>query len=243
MERHIERLLNRISLCFATVATLSLLHLFSRSSFFCAPALLYRRNHVQSLTLTLSPFPTSSCETASRDSISPEKRFHKLRSSRAFERRVQSFSSVFRSLRSLGLLSNSSHVLCVSAGAGHEVAALQDSGVADVTGVEVTDFPPLVKRADPHNLPFFDGVFDLGFSTGFSAALFPMRFVEEIERTVRLTGVTALAVDGWGAKEGVEDVEKLFKMSSSVEVKNFTLDGSPMTLIVMRKNNNGTKLY
>ncbi|KAH0468820.1 hypothetical protein IEQ34_002052 [Dendrobium chrysotoxum] len=243
MEDHVERLLNRISLCFAAIATLSLIHLFSRSSFSCDTSLLHRRNQSQSLTLTLSPFPSSSCEAASRDIIPPEKRFHKLRSTHAFQRRVQSFSSLFLSLRSLGILSNSSHVLCVSAGAGHEVAALQDSGVVDVTGVEVIDFPPLVKRADPHNLPFFDGVFDLGFSTGFAAALFPRRFVEEIERTVRNAGVTVLAVDGWEPKDGVEHVEKLFKTSSIVEVRNFTLDGSPMTLVVMRKNNNnGTKL-
>ncbi|KAK8918813.1 hypothetical protein KSP39_PZI021406 [Platanthera zijinensis] len=227
MERHIERLLNRISLTFATIATLSLIHLFSRSSLSCAPSPLRHRNQ-SSLTLTLSPFPSSSCESASREIISSEKRFLKLRSTHAFRRRVQSFSSVFLSLRSLGLLSNTSHVLCVSVGAGHEVVALQDSGVVDVTGVEVMDFPPLVKRADPHNLPFFDEVFDLGFSTGFDAALFPKRFVEEIERTVRR----------WGAEGGVVDVEKLFQWSSLLEVRKFTLDGSPMTLIVMRKNNN-----
>ncbi|KAK8948468.1 hypothetical protein KSP39_PZI005006 [Platanthera zijinensis] len=84
---------------------------------------------------------------------------------------------------------------------GYEVVALQDSGVVDVTRVEVIDFPPLVKRADLHNLPFFDEVFDLGFNTGFDAALFPKRFVEEIERTVRRGSVTALAVGGKKAAE------------------------------------------
>ncbi|KAK8937074.1 hypothetical protein KSP39_PZI012747 [Platanthera zijinensis] len=93
-------------------------------------------------------------------------------------------------------------LFCVSVGDGYEVVALQDSSVVDVTGVEVIDFPPLVKRADLHNLPFFDEVFDLGFSTGFDAALFPKRFVEEIERTVRRGGVTALAVGGWGPRMG-----------------------------------------
>ncbi|PKA52396.1 hypothetical protein AXF42_Ash019779 [Apostasia shenzhenica] len=245
MDWHIERLLNRISFFLATVATLSLLHLFFRSSLSCAPSPLHRRtqSQPQALTLTLSPFPRSSCDAASRDVVTPEKRFQKLRSTRAFSRRVQSFSSLFLSLRSLGLLSNASHVLCVSAGAGHEVSALQESGVADVTGVEVVDFPPLVKRADPHNLPFFDGVFDLGFSTGFAAALFPSRFVAEIERTVRRGGATVLAVDGWSTKVGVEGVYKLFQRSSLLEVRNFTLDGSPMTLVVMRNHHNSSENY
>ncbi|KAK8944454.1 hypothetical protein KSP39_PZI007911 [Platanthera zijinensis] len=91
---------------------------------------------------------------------------------------------------------------CVSVGAGYEVAALQDSGIVDVTGVEVIDFPPLVKRADLHNLPFFYEVFDLGFNTSFDASLFPKRFVEEIERTVRRGSVTALTVGGRGLRMG-----------------------------------------
>ncbi|KAG0501493.1 hypothetical protein HPP92_001565 [Vanilla planifolia] len=153
MEWHIEQLVNRISLFFAAIATLSLIYLFLRYPLSCAPSALNRRSHSQSLTLVHSPFPRSSCDAASRDVVPPEKRFNKLRSTRAFHRRVESFSSVFFSLRSLGLLSNASHVLCVSAGAGHEISALLDSGVVDVTGVELVDFPPLVKRADPHNLP------------------------------------------------------------------------------------------
>lgn len=115
--------------------------------------------------------------------------------------------------------------------------ALQDSGVVDVTGVDLIDYPPLVKRADPHNLPFFDNVFDLGFSDGLAGALYPIRFVTELERTVRRGGAVVLLVATKVAK--VEEVVGLFKMSNLLEVKSVNLDGSDMNLIIM--NNNGTK--
>ncbi|XP_008789767.1 uncharacterized protein LOC103707158 isoform X2 [Phoenix dactylifera] len=233
MDRNVRRLLNRVSLAFATIATVSLLHLYYHNSLSCAPSggAAYGR-HRQALTLTLSPFPKTSCDFAARDHITPEKRFAKLRSSRAWRRRVDAFAALFRPL---GLLSNASHVLCVSAGAGHEVAALQESGVAEVTAVDLVDFPPLVSRSDPHNLPFFDSVFDLGFSAGLAGALFPTRFVTELERTVRRGGATVLAVDRCFPKE-VDEIRALFRRSSLLEVRNVTFLGSEMTLIIMKNN-------
>nr|CAD1844419.1 unnamed protein product [Ananas comosus var. bracteatus] len=73
---------------------------------------------------------------------------------------------------------------------------VRDSGVADVTGVDL-DFPRLVNRADPHNLPFFDGVFDLAFTPGLAGALFPMRFTAEMEHTLRQGGTIVLALEWW----------------------------------------------
>lgn len=116
------------------------------------------------------------------------------------------------------------------------MAALLDSGVTDVTGVDLIDFPPLVKRADPHNLPFFDDVFDLGFSDGLALALYPVRFVSELERTVRRGGAVVLAVARESAK--VEEVVGLFKRSNLLEVRSVHFDGSDMNLVIMK--NNGT---
>lgn len=76
--------------------------------------------------------------------------------------------------------------------------ALHVAGVGDVTGVDLVDFPPLVRRADPHNLPFFDDAFDLVLSddpAALTGALFPSRFAAAVERTVRPGGAIALAVD------------------------------------------------
>lgn len=113
--------------------------------------------------------------------------------------------------------------------------ALHGIGVEDVTAVELVDSPPLVSRADPHNLPFFDDVFDLGFSAHLDGALFPERYVGEMERTVRVGGVCVVAVEQCGDEE-VGEITKLFRKSEFLGAKNFTLMGSRMTRIVMKVN-------
>ncbi|KAI8542255.1 hypothetical protein RHMOL_Rhmol08G0124400 [Rhododendron molle] len=97
-------------------------------------------------------------------------------------------------------------------GTGHEVRALTQIGVKDVTGVKLVDLPPLVSRADPHNPPFFNGVFDLGFSAHLDQVLFPSRFAAEMERTVKAGGVCVVAVEECG-RDGVRDVAGLFRKS------------------------------
>lgn len=111
--------------------------------------------------------------------------------------------------------------------------ALNQLGVKDVTGVELVDSLPLVSRADPHNLPFFDGVFDLGFSAHLDQALFPRRFAGEMERIVREGGICMLAVEECGERE-VREIVKLFKQARFVSVKNVTLIGTKMTMIILR---------
>jgi SAM-dependent methyltransferase len=130
-------------------------------------------------------------------------------------------------------LNNETKVLCVSAGAGHEVMALNNMGVSDVTGVEIVDSLPLVKRADPNNLPFFDGVFDLAFSAHLEEALFPLRFAGEMERTVRNGGVCVVVVEECGGVE-VDAIVGLFRKSMFVGAENVTLIGMRMTRIITR---------
>lgn len=112
------------------------------------------------------------------------------------------------------------------------MAALSEVGAGDVTGVEMVESPPLVRRADPHNLPFFDGVFDLVFSAHLDEALFPARFVAEMERTVRVRGVCVVVVEECGGE--MEGILRMFKRSAFVSAKNVTLIGSRMTQIIMR---------
>ncbi|XWS15266.1 hypothetical protein CRYUN_Cryun35bG0080600 [Craigia yunnanensis] len=78
---------------------------------------------------------------------------------------------------------------CVSAGAGHEVMALSKMGLEDVTGVELIESWPLVSRADPLDLPFFDGAFDVAFTGHLEEALYPTRYAGEMERTLRKGGL------------------------------------------------------
>ncbi|MQL95549.1 hypothetical protein Taro_028225 [Colocasia esculenta] len=234
MDGQVQTLLNRISLVSAAVATLSLLYLFSHTSLSCRP-LDPRHRDALALTFARTPFPRSSCEAAARRPLPPDKRSKRLQSTRDWRRRVDSYAALFATLRSRGVLGNASRVLCVAAGAGHDVAALWESGVGDVTGVDLVDVPPLVRRCDPHNLPFFDGVFDLGFSAGLDEALFPARFVEEMERTVRRGGGIVLVVERCSSEEEVEEVRALFKRSTFLGVGNATLVGSEMTVIMMKR--------
>ncbi|KAL6620482.1 hypothetical protein ACP70R_035621 [Stipagrostis hirtigluma subsp. patula] len=232
MDRRAQVLATRISIVLSTVATLSLLYLLRHGVSSCFPA-----PHSLSLTLSLAPFPHTSCDAASRRVVPPDRRLAKLRASPRWKRRTAALAaSVFPALRRLRLLAGSSRVLCVAAGAGHAVDALRAGGVDDVTGVDLVDFPPLVRRADPHRLPFSDGAFDLVFSddpAAVSGALFLSRLALEAERAVRRGGGIALAVD---REIDSAAVAALFRRSRVVDVKDVTLDGAQVRMLILQSN-------
>ncbi|KAL6614361.1 hypothetical protein ACP70R_036631 [Stipagrostis hirtigluma subsp. patula] len=238
MDVHVRRLLNRVSIALAAVATAALLYVFRRSSSSCFAG----HGSPTYASLSLAPFPRTSCDAASRRVVDPDLRLVKLQDSPRWRRRDAALSaSVFAPLRRRRLLGASSRVLCVAAGAGQAVDALHVAGVADVTGVDLVDFPPLVRRADPHNLPFFDGAFDIVLSDdpgALTGALFPARFAAEIERTVRRGGAIALGVD---RHIDVSTVAHLFKKSRIAEVGNGTLDGSVVSIVILRSNGTNTR--
>ncbi|KAL6610448.1 hypothetical protein ACP70R_040417 [Stipagrostis hirtigluma subsp. patula] len=230
MDRRAQALITRISIVVSTVATLSLIHLLRHAS--CSPA-----PRSLELTLSLTPFPHTSCDAASRRVVPPDRRLAKLRASPRWKRRTASLAAaVFPALRSLRLLAGSSRVLCLAAGAGNAVEALRAGGVGDVTGVDLVDFPPLVRRADLHRLPFSDGAFDLVFSddpAAVSGALFPSRLALEAERAVRRGGGIALAVD---REIDTTAVAALFRRSRVVDVKDVTLDGAQVRMLILQSN-------
>ncbi|CAN6327713.1 unnamed protein product [Urochloa humidicola] len=233
MDRRAQRLVTRVSVALATLATLSLVYLLHHASHSsCFPA-----SHPLALTLSLAPFPRTSCDAASRRVVPPERRLAKLRASPRWRRRTASLlASAFPALRGLSLLAAPSRVLCLAAGAGHAVDALRAAGVGDVTGTDIVDFPPLVRRADPHRLPFPNAGFDLVFSddpSAISGALFPSRLAAEAERAVRPGGGIALAVD---REIETAAVAALFKRSRVVGVKDVTLDGSQVRLLIFQSN-------
>lgn len=239
IDRRARRLDTCVSIGLAAIATLSLLHLLRHSSTHCSPA-----SHPLALTISLAPFPRTSCDAASRRVVPPDRRLAKLRASPRWRRRTASLAtSAFPPLRGLGFLAAPSRVLCLAAGAGHVVDALHAAGTGDVTGVDLVDSPPLVRRADPHRLPFSDGAFDLEFSddpSAISGALFPSRLVAEVERVVRPGGGIALAVD-----RGIETaaVAALFKRSRIVDVRDVTLDGSQVRLLILQSNSTTSGLH
>lgn len=169
-------------------------------------------------------------------------RLRHLWATRDWERKVRVFSRLFARLQSRRLLSNSSRALCVGARLGQEVAALKKVGVADSVGMDLVPSPPLVVKGDFHKQPFESDSFDLEFSNVFDHALYPDKFVAEIERTLKPGGVAVIHValhrrgDKYSANDllGVDGLVGLFKRSdlvSTEKVDAFGLD----TEVVMRK--------
>lgn len=232
MDKHIQAFLNRISLIAATLATILLLSILLHRPEECGP---HFTPH------SFLRFPRSTCDSFHRPRhfSTLEKKNQRIWSTSAWLNKVHSFSLLFldaqKSLpsRPFSLLSNSSRTLCVLAGAGQEVMALNQIGVSDVTAIDLVDSPPLVSRADPFNLPFFDDAFDFAFSAQFDVVLFPSRFVEEMERTVRVGGFCLLIVEECTHKE-VKEIAGLFKRGELVDANNFTFGRSKMTRIVVR---------
>ncbi|CAN1124017.1 hypothetical protein LINPERPRIM_LOCUS3535 [Linum perenne] len=227
MEKRIEILLNKVSIVSIAIGTLILLLTYLQIPETCIPP-------ETQITKPHQRFPSSTCDSSlSRPYISLEKKNLRLWSSKSWTAQLTSFANFFTDLKSSGIVHNHSRVLCLSAGAGHEVMALQNIGVEDVIGVEIVESLPLVRKADPMNLQFFDQVFDFAFTARLAEALFPMRFVAEMERTVVHGGYCVVAVEDSG-EEGVYRIIGLFRRSKFVEAKNVTLIGRKMTRIVMR---------
>ncbi|KAK1271393.1 hypothetical protein QJS04_geneDACA004210 [Acorus gramineus] len=161
---------------------------------------------------------------------------------RDWDRKVRVFSSFFRDLLRLNLLIPSSRCLCVGARVGQEVQALISVGVPDAIGIDLVASPPLVVEGDFHRQPFEDERFDFEFSNVFDHALYPERFVAEIERTLKVGGIAAVHVaigrrgDKYSANDlfSVDGLVGLFRVSEVVRVRR--VDGFGLdTEVVMRK--------
>ncbi|KAK1575623.1 hypothetical protein Q3G72_007016 [Acer saccharum] len=162
---------------------------------------------------------------------------------RDWDRKVRVFSSFFDDLKQKKLLSNQSKALCIGARVGQEVEALRRVGVLDSVGIDLVPCPPLVVEGDFHHQPFDDESFDFEFSNVFDHALFPDKFVGEIERTLKPGGVCVLHVavsrrsDKYSANDlySVKPLVRLFKRSEMVHVRK--VDGFGLdTEVAFRKN-------
>ncbi|MCD9645303.1 hypothetical protein HAX54_034139 [Datura stramonium] len=169
-------------------------------------------------------------------------KLRKIWTTRDWDRKIQVFSKFFGELKNRKLISDSSKVLCIGARMGQEVEALKRVGVPDSVGMDLVPYPPLVVKGDFHNQPFDDETFDLEFSNVFDHALYPEKFVSEIERTLKPGGVCVLHValsrraDKYSANDlySVEPLKKLFMRSELVHTR--TVDGFGLdTEVVFRK--------
>ncbi|PIN25525.1 Sterol 24-C-methyltransferase [Handroanthus impetiginosus] len=164
---------------------------------------------------------------------------------RDWDRKVKVFSGFFENLKQRDLLFNGSKSLCIGARVGQEVAALKRIGVNDSVGIDLVPYPPLVLKGDFHHQPFDDETFDFEFSNVFDHALYPWKFVGEIERTLKRGGICVLHVllsrraDKYSANDlySVKPLEELFKNSELMEIRS--IDGFGLdTEVVFRKNKN-----
>ncbi|CAA2961668.1 Sterol 24-C-methyltransferase [Olea europaea subsp. europaea] len=170
-------------------------------------------------------------------------KLRKIWTTRDWNRKILVFSGFFNDLKKKNLLFNSSKALCIGARMGQEVEALKRVGVFDSVGIDLVPSPPLVMKGDFHHQPFDDETFDFEFSNVFDHALYPEKFVDEIQRTLKPGGVGVLHValsrrsDKYSANDlfSVEPLKKLFKRSKLVHVR--TVDGFGLdTEVIFRKN-------
>lgn len=103
--------------------------------------------------------------------------------------------------------------------------------------------PPLVIRGDFHAQPFANDTFDFEFSNVFDHALYPGRFVAEIERTLRPGGVAVLHVavhrrgDKYSANDllDVHGLVGLFRRSDVVRISKVDAFGLDTEVILRKK--------
>ncbi|XWS63770.1 hypothetical protein CRYUN_Cryun06bG0130200 [Craigia yunnanensis] len=171
-------------------------------------------------------------------------KLRKIWTTRDWDRKIQVFSRFFLELKLQNMLSNSSKSLCIGARVGQEVEALKRVGVSNSIGIDLVPCPPLVLKGDFHNQPFDNETFDFEFSNVFDHALYPQKFVAEIERTLKPDGICVLHVtlsrraDKYSANDlySVKPLVKLFQRSQLVRVRK--VDGFGLdTEVVFRKKN------
>ncbi|KAM5568037.1 hypothetical protein ABKV19_015882 [Rosa sericea] len=169
-------------------------------------------------------------------------KLRKVWTTRDWDRKIQVFSEIFTRLKQEKLLSNNSRALCIGARVGQEVQALKRVGVNDSIGIDLVPYPPLVVEGDFHSQPFQNETFDFEFSNVFDHALYPRKFVAEIERTLRPRGVCVLHVaiskrgDKYSANDlfSVRPLVEMFRRSEMVYVRK--VDGFGLdTEVVFRK--------
>lgn len=169
-------------------------------------------------------------------------KLRELWTTRDWDRKIQVFALFFQDFKEKRLLFNDSKALCIGARVGQEVEALRRIGVSDSLGIDLVPSPPLVIRGDFHNQPFQNDTFDFEFSNVFDHALYPHRFVAEIERTLKPGGVCVLHVvlsrrsDKYSANDlySVKPLVEMFKGSEVVHIRK--VDGFGLdTEIVFRK--------
>jgi len=77
--------------------------------------------------------------------------------------------------------------LGVCARTGQEIVALYQLGM-NAVGIDFVPYPPLVILGDAHSLPFKQEHFDFVFSNSFDHSIYPVLFLGEMRRVLKVGG-------------------------------------------------------
>ncbi len=156
--------------------------------------------------------------------------------------KLEGFKDIFS--RNSSYLRSGMRAICLGARTGQEVKALQDMGL-DAIGIDLVAFPPFTIEGDIHHLAFADGSFDFAFSNIFDHALYPEKFISEIERVLKPGGTAILHLQIGGEVDAfsetviyhAEPVEKLFSASEMLASRKITnnFDGMNWEIIARKR--------
>ena len=171
--------------------------------------------------------------------------------SEEWEPKISGFMKVFSKLDSI--LKPDSRILCIGARTGQEVVALQRMGHNNVVGIDLVESLPYVIKGDMHGLPFDDNSFDVIFSNIFDHAVYPKKFISEIERVLKIDGFCYLQFQyDVNQDEFTEhivenpfyDILTLFDVSYCHHIDKFEPNFAGMNLeIITRKDADLVKIY
>eukprot|EP00250_Pteridium_aquilinum_P014121 c21796_g1_i1 orf=248-1825(-) len=166
----------------------------------------------------------------------------KLWTSRGWRTKVDSFSLLFTDLMKAEILHAGDKGLCIAAGAGHEVLALQEIGVNSL-GIDIVSSPPLVVEGDMQKIPFSENAFDFEFSNSFDLGIHSESVCLEMERTLKPGGFAIIHVSeeksteilGVNTLYSVDRITYLFKNSDLVHVKKVYALGSDHEIVLRKR--------
>lgn len=99
--------------------------------------------------------------------------------------KINIFKQVFNEIE---IIKNCKNCLCLGSRTGQEVVAFKELGIDDTIGIDLHEFKPYTIKGDIHNISFDDNYFDLEFSNILDHSIYPEKFINEINRTLKPGG-------------------------------------------------------
>lgn len=109
-----------------------------------------------------------------------------------WELKINIFKNLFT--HNLEIIQNCEKCLCLGSRTGQEVVAFKELGIDNTIGIDLHEFPPYTIKGDIHDIDFPDESFDIEFTNIFDHSLYPIKFIQEIYRTLTNGGYLILHI-------------------------------------------------